>query len=66
MGETSLVRHYPPQAFHGDVLHNTNYPPQSNNEGGSVPPFKTMLYESDGGEMQYENDAGEMLYEDSG
>lgn len=54
-----------PQAFHGDVSYNTNYAPQSDNEGGSVPPFRTMLYESDGGEMHYESNAGEMLYEDS-
>jgi len=32
-----MVRAYPPQAFHGDVAYNTNYPPQSSNEGGSVP-----------------------------
>ena len=61
-----MVRQYPPQAFHGDVSYNTNYAPQSDNEGGSVPAFKTMLYEDDGGEMLYESDGGEMLYEDSG
>jgi len=32
-----MVRAFIPQAFHGDVLYNTNFPPQSNNEGGSAP-----------------------------
>ena len=57
-----MVRAFVPQAFHGDILYNTNYPPQSSNEGGSAPPqnkmlfnvtFEVMLFNNTGEEMEY-------------
>lgn len=33
-----MPRVYPAHGFHGIVTHNTNYPPQSNNEHGGGPP----------------------------
>lgn len=32
-----MVRAYPPQEFHGSVMYNSNYTPQSNDEGGGSP-----------------------------
>ncbi len=50
-----MVRAFVPQAFHGDVLYNTNYPPQSFLLGkGGDTGAPDMLFE-DGEDMQYEN-----------
>lgn len=58
-----MVRAYPPQAFHGDVMYNTNYPPQSNNEGGSSPPSQNhMIFNNTGENMLYNNTVEIMEY----
>lgn len=59
-----MVRAYPPQAFHGDIMYNTNFPPQSANEGGSTPvedhmlfnvTFEQMLFNNTNEEMEFNN-----------
>ena len=57
-----MVRQYPPQAFHGDVSYNTNYPPQSDNEGGSVPPTNKMIFNVTFERMTFNNTGEEMEY----
>jgi hypothetical protein len=57
-----LVRAFPPQAFHGDIPYNTNYPPQSDNEGGSNPPTGKMIFNNTGEIMLFNNTNEEMEY----
>ena len=59
-----MVRSYRPQAFHGDVLYLTNYPPQSDNEGGSTPVEDHMLFNVTGEQMVYNNTNEEMEFND--
>jgi len=61
-----MVRAYPPQAFHGDVQFNTNYPPQSDNEGGSIPPAAFFyILEDSSGFYEIEDDSGFYELEDA-
>lgn len=55
-----MVRAFPPQSFHGDVMYNTNHPPQSDNEGGSSPPTGEMIYNATFEEMEF-NNTGEIM-----
>jgi len=56
-----MVRAFVPQAFHGDVLYNTNFPPQSNNEGGSTPPSGGDMLFNNTGEFMLFNNTGEIM-----
>lgn len=54
-----MVRHYMPQAFHGDVNYNTDSAPQSDNEGGSTPPAAFFYdLEDSSGFYEVENESG--------
>ena len=54
---------YLPQAFHGEVIANTNYPPQSSGLVGEAPSLTGfMLFTDDNGRMQFTNDGGDMEY----
>lgn len=55
-----MVRAFIPQSFHGDVSYLTNFAPQSDNEGGSVPPQDNMLFNNTGEIMQF-NNTGEIM-----
>jgi len=57
-----VVRAFIPQAFHGDVQYYTNFPPQSDNEGGSVPPQDKMLFNNTGEVMLFNITNEEMEY----
>lgn len=57
-----MVRAFIPQSFHGDILYNTNFPPQSDNEGGSVPPQNKMIFNVTNEKMLFNNTAEEMDY----
>lgn len=56
-----MVRAFVPQAFSGDIPYNTNFAPQSDSEGGSIPPStmefnvttEKMLFNVTGEEMEY-------------
>ena len=56
-----MVRAFPPQAFHGDVPYNTNFAPQSDNEGGSVA-ILDMEFNNTGETMLFNNTAEMMEY----
>ena len=53
-----MVRAYPPHAFHGSVAYNTNYPPQSDNEGGGGSPIPpdAMRFNNTNQPMLFNND----------
>jgi len=55
-----VVRAFIPQSFHGDVSYQTNFPPQSDNEGGSVPPQNNMIFNGTG-EIMIFNGTGEIM-----
>ncbi len=57
-----MVRAFIPQSFHGDILYNTNFPPQSDNEGGSTPPQDNMIFNNTGEIMLFNNTAEIMEY----
>lgn len=55
-----MVHAFIPQAFHSDVLYLTNFPPQAEIEGGSVPPQNSMIFNNTG-EIMIFNNTGEIM-----
>ena len=58
-----MVRAYLPQSFHGEIIANTIYPPQSSGLTGETPSLTGfMLFTDDNGQMQFTDDSGNMEY----
>ena len=58
-----MVRAYFPQNSPGNINVNTNYPPQSDNQGGPTPPSgEKMLFNVTAEDMLFNNTAEEMEF----
>lgn len=60
-----MVRAFLPQTHHGNILFNTDFPPQSDKQQGFIPVEENMIFNEDDGDMLFNNTGEIMIYNDN-